>query len=177
MTCAPYGCARAHRRRTTALKFPAWANLALELRRSCHDHAPARRDLHIARRGSTPGAGDRSRRVRAQSARLPTSVGLPICDLGTGMWACRASSTLYERQRTGQGRLANAHCSKPRSASARGPARNGWRTMKSRSGRAHATGRTRLISACAPGMLRSTTRKRSGSSTTAPTGWRSSAII
>jgi crotonobetainyl-CoA:carnitine CoA-transferase CaiB-like acyl-CoA transferase len=36
----------------------------------------------------------------------PTSVGLPICDLGTGMWAVQGILTaLYERQRTGEGRL------------------------------------------------------------------------
>ncbi|HYU12310.1 MAG TPA: CoA transferase [Stellaceae bacterium] len=36
----------------------------------------------------------------------PTSVGLPICDLGTGMWATQGIlAALYERQRTGQGRL------------------------------------------------------------------------
>jgi crotonobetainyl-CoA:carnitine CoA-transferase CaiB-like acyl-CoA transferase len=36
----------------------------------------------------------------------PTSVGLPICDLGTGMWAVQGIlAALYERERTGQGRL------------------------------------------------------------------------
>jgi len=36
----------------------------------------------------------------------PTSVGLPICDLGTGMWAAQGVlAALYERQRTGKGRL------------------------------------------------------------------------
>ena len=36
----------------------------------------------------------------------PTSVGLPICDLGTGMWAVQGIlATLYERQHTGKGRL------------------------------------------------------------------------
>jgi crotonobetainyl-CoA:carnitine CoA-transferase CaiB-like acyl-CoA transferase len=36
----------------------------------------------------------------------PTSVGLPICDLGTGMWAVQGIlAALYDRQRTGQGRL------------------------------------------------------------------------
>ena len=36
----------------------------------------------------------------------PTSVGLPICDLGTGMWAVQGIlAALYERQRTGAGRL------------------------------------------------------------------------
>jgi crotonobetainyl-CoA:carnitine CoA-transferase CaiB-like acyl-CoA transferase len=35
----------------------------------------------------------------------PTSVGLPICDLGTGMWAVQGIlAALYERQRTGKGR-------------------------------------------------------------------------
>ena len=36
----------------------------------------------------------------------PTSVGLPICDLGTGMWGVQGIlAALYERQRTGKGRL------------------------------------------------------------------------
>ena len=36
----------------------------------------------------------------------PTSVGLPICDLGTGMWAVQGIlAALYERQRAGKGRL------------------------------------------------------------------------
>ena len=34
----------------------------------------------------------------------PTSVGLPICDLGTGMWGAQGIlAALYERQRTGRG--------------------------------------------------------------------------
>jgi crotonobetainyl-CoA:carnitine CoA-transferase CaiB-like acyl-CoA transferase len=34
----------------------------------------------------------------------PTSVGLPICDLGTGMWGAQGVlAALYERQRTGRG--------------------------------------------------------------------------
>src|SRR5439155_1417193 len=34
----------------------------------------------------------------------PTSVGLPICDLGTGMWGVQGIlAALYERQRTGEG--------------------------------------------------------------------------
>jgi crotonobetainyl-CoA:carnitine CoA-transferase CaiB-like acyl-CoA transferase len=36
----------------------------------------------------------------------PTSVGLPICDLGTGMWAVQdILAALYERERTGKGYL------------------------------------------------------------------------
>jgi len=36
----------------------------------------------------------------------PISVGLPICDLGTGMWAVQGIlAALYERQRTTVGRL------------------------------------------------------------------------
>ena len=36
----------------------------------------------------------------------PTSVGLPICDLGTGMWGAQGIlAALYERERTGRGRL------------------------------------------------------------------------
>ena len=36
----------------------------------------------------------------------PTSVGLPICDLGTGMWAVQGIlAALYERWHTDKGRL------------------------------------------------------------------------
>jgi formyl-CoA transferase len=36
----------------------------------------------------------------------PTSVGLPICDLGTGMWGAHGVlAALWERSRTGKGRL------------------------------------------------------------------------
>jgi crotonobetainyl-CoA:carnitine CoA-transferase CaiB-like acyl-CoA transferase len=36
----------------------------------------------------------------------PTSVGLPICDLGTGMWAVQGIlAALWRRQRSGEGRL------------------------------------------------------------------------
>ena len=36
----------------------------------------------------------------------PTSCGLPICDLGTGMWAVQGIlAVLWERERTGVGRL------------------------------------------------------------------------
>lgn len=36
----------------------------------------------------------------------PTSVGLPICDLGTGMWAVQGIlAALFERQQTGRGTL------------------------------------------------------------------------
>jgi crotonobetainyl-CoA:carnitine CoA-transferase CaiB-like acyl-CoA transferase len=52
----------------------------------------------------------------------PTSVGLPICDLGTGMWAVQGIlAALCERWHTGKGRL--VECSLPglRSALAGGP--------------------------------------------------------
>ena len=41
----------------------------------------------------------------------PTSVGLPICDLGTGMWpAQRILAALYEHERTGKARaIARTH--------------------------------------------------------------------
>ena len=42
--------------------------------------------------------------VTGEPDRPPTSVGLPICDLGTGMWGAQGVlAALYERQRTGQG--------------------------------------------------------------------------
>ena len=78
----------------------------------------------------------------------PTSVGLPICDLGTGMWAVQGIlAALYERERTGKGRLVDARCWKPRSALARGPRRSGSPTTRNRPARARATARTRPISA------------------------------
>ncbi len=44
--------------------------------------------------------------VTGEEAGPPTSVGLPICDLGTGMWAVQGIlAALYERQRTGAGGL------------------------------------------------------------------------
>jgi len=44
--------------------------------------------------------------VTGEADGAPTSVGLPICDLGTGMWAAQGIlAALYERQRTGKGRL------------------------------------------------------------------------
>jgi crotonobetainyl-CoA:carnitine CoA-transferase CaiB-like acyl-CoA transferase len=41
-------------------------------------------------------------RVTGEPDGPPTAIGLPICNLGTGMWA--HSRPLYERQRTGTGR-------------------------------------------------------------------------
>ena len=79
----------------------------------------------------------------------PTSVGLPICDLGTGMWAVQGIlAALYERGRTGRAASSSAHCWRPRSASARGPRRKWLATTRSRPARARATVRTRPISAC-----------------------------
>jgi crotonobetainyl-CoA:carnitine CoA-transferase CaiB-like acyl-CoA transferase len=44
--------------------------------------------------------------VNAEPDGPPISVGLPICDLGTGMWAVQGTlAALYERQQTGVGRL------------------------------------------------------------------------
>ena len=44
--------------------------------------------------------------VTGESDGPPTSVGLPICDLGTGMWAVQGIlAALWERGRTGKGRL------------------------------------------------------------------------
>ena len=42
--------------------------------------------------------------VTGETEGPPTSVGLPICDLGTGMWAVQGIlAALYERSRTGRG--------------------------------------------------------------------------
>ena len=76
----------------------------------------------------------------------PTSVGLPICDLGTGMWAVQGILAPVRAASS------NARYSKPRSASAHGRAPSGSPTMKSRSARAHGTARTRPTSACRPTM-------------------------
>jgi hypothetical protein len=79
----------------------------------------------------------------------PTSVGLPICDLGTGMWAVQGIlAALWERQRTGMGRLVGAHCWKSRSASVRGHRRSGSPTTRSRPGRVLAIARTHPASVC-----------------------------
>src|ERR1700739_2456829 len=44
--------------------------------------------------------------VTGEPAAPPITVGLPICDLDTGMWAVQGIlAALYERQRTGKGRL------------------------------------------------------------------------
>ena len=44
--------------------------------------------------------------VTGQPDGPPTSVGLPICDLGTGMWAVQGIlAALYERWHTDKGRL------------------------------------------------------------------------
>src|SRR5437660_5389567 len=62
----------------------------------------------------------------------PTSVGLPICDLGTGMWGVQGIlAALYERQRTGKAASSNARYWRPPSASARGPQPNGSPTARS----------------------------------------------
>jgi crotonobetainyl-CoA:carnitine CoA-transferase CaiB-like acyl-CoA transferase len=46
------------------------------------------------------------RHVTGEPDGPPTSVGLPIYDLGTGMWAVQGIlAALYERQPTGKGRL------------------------------------------------------------------------
>ena len=51
-------------------------------------------------------AGHGRDHARDRRAGPPTSVGLPICDLGTGMWGVQGIlAALYERQRTGMGRL------------------------------------------------------------------------
>ena len=48
----------------------------------------------------------------------PTSVGLPICELGTGMWAVQGIlAALWERERTGKGRLGVSEASQGRGLS------------------------------------------------------------
>ena len=81
----------------------------------------------------------------------PTSVGQPICDLGTGMWGVQGIlAALYERQRTGQGQ--KVECSLLETAigfSAWTSA--GWLVDGgSRRARARGTARTRRTSASRP---------------------------
>ncbi len=84
----------------------------------------------------------------------PTSVGLPICDLGTGMWAVQGIlAALYERQSTGKGRL--VECSLLETAIGFGSwtsAPVARRPSRSRPAKARAIARTRPISACGQRM-------------------------
>ena len=79
------------------------------------------------------------------------SVGLPICDLGTGMWAVQGIlAALYERQHTGVGRL--VECSLLETAIGF----SSWSSAqclddhKSRPGTARVIARTRPTSVCRP---------------------------
>jgi hypothetical protein len=78
------------------------------------------------------------------------SVGLPICDLGTGMWVVQASSPPSTSASTPAKASSSAHYWKPRSALARGPRRSGLPTTRSRPARARVIARTRPTSACRP---------------------------
>ncbi len=64
--------------------------------------------------------------MTAEPDRLTTSVGLPISDHGTGMWAVQGIlAALYEQQRTGVGRLVVCSRSRLLSNSPCGPVRAG----------------------------------------------------
>ena len=82
----------------------------------------------------------------------PTSVGLPICDLGTGMWAVQGIlAALYERQRSGKGRL--VECLLLETAigfSSWTSAQWLAEPTRSRPDKARAIARTRPTSACRP---------------------------
>src|SRR5215472_15360423 len=81
----------------------------------------------------------------------PTSVGLPICDLGTGMWVVLASLPRFTSVSTpARAGSSNARCWRLQSASARGPRRNGSPTMRSRRAKARDIARARPTSACRP---------------------------
>ena len=78
----------------------------------------------------------------------PTSVGLPISTSAPACGRFRASSRHSTSvSAPASGASSNAHCSKPRSASAHGPAPPGSPIARSRPGRARDTARTRPISA------------------------------
>jgi crotonobetainyl-CoA:carnitine CoA-transferase CaiB-like acyl-CoA transferase len=78
----------------------------------------------------------------------PTSVGLPICDLGAGMWAAQGIlATLYESERTGKGRL--VECSLLETAIGFSSWTSAqWLADHEEPTKGRATARTRPISAC-----------------------------
>ena len=79
----------------------------------------------------------------------PTSVGLPICDLGTGMWAVQGIlAALYERQSTGKGRLVECSLLETAIGFSSWTQRQWLADHRSRPVKARAIARTRPISAC-----------------------------
>ena len=81
----------------------------------------------------------------------PTSVGLPICDLGTGMWAVQGIlATLYEPQHTGKGRLVACSLLEIAIASSSWTSAEWLADHQQPTRRARAVAGTHLTSACRP---------------------------
>jgi crotonobetainyl-CoA:carnitine CoA-transferase CaiB-like acyl-CoA transferase len=82
---------------------------------------------------------------------MTASVGLPICDLATGMWAVQGIlAALCERQRTGQGRLVECTLFETAIGFSSWTRRSGPPTTWSPPAKARAIVRTRLTSVCRP---------------------------
>ena len=81
----------------------------------------------------------------------PTSFGLPIYDLGTGMWAVQGIlAALYERQRTGKGRLVECSLLKTAIGFSSWTSAQCWPTTRSLPGKGHPIVRKSSTSACRP---------------------------
>jgi crotonobetainyl-CoA:carnitine CoA-transferase CaiB-like acyl-CoA transferase len=81
----------------------------------------------------------------------PTSVGLPICDLGTGMWAVQGIlGALYERQRIGKGRLVECSLLETAIGFSSWTSAQWLADHESQPAKAHAIARTPPTSACRP---------------------------
>jgi crotonobetainyl-CoA:carnitine CoA-transferase CaiB-like acyl-CoA transferase len=81
----------------------------------------------------------------------PTSVGLPICDLGTGMWGAHGVlAALYQRTRPDAARRSSARCWRQQLPTARGRAPAGSPISRSPCVRGRATDRTPPTSALRP---------------------------
>jgi formyl-CoA transferase len=81
----------------------------------------------------------------------PISVGLPICDLGTGMWAVQGIlAALYERWHTGNGRLVECSLLETAIGFSSWTSAQWLADPRSRPAKARAIARTRPTSACRP---------------------------
>jgi crotonobetainyl-CoA:carnitine CoA-transferase CaiB-like acyl-CoA transferase len=78
-------------------------------------------------------------------------IGLPICDLGTGMWAVQGIfAALYERQRTGKGRLVECSLLETAIGFSSWTSAQWLADQRSPPAKARVIARTRPISACRP---------------------------